>query len=142
MQIESEKYRKLTVFRIVALLREKPMNPYEVWKEIQKEKSISYQTVCRYFYLLHRCGLIKLVKSVSEKSKFPKHYYRLVDITEYIPPKEILEDPYFAGKSIEDIYNELLRNPQKIFKTYRERHRYPSEKEVKSRWYLRKKLLE
>ncbi len=132
--------KKLTIDVIINLFKEKGLvSPYEAYKEILKYKDIKYQVVCRYFYLLERCGIIRLVKVKPEGTKFPKHYYTLVPLEKYEVPDEIKRDPYFSGLSKHEIYSILISNPQMIFESYRRRHEYQSSKEAVKRYLKRKR---
>ena len=137
--IQSKSYT--TSQKIIRFIQErKTASPYEFWKEISKYKKVSYQVICRYFYILEKVGIIKLFKIVrDDKSKIPKHLYIVIPKDKYIPPDFILKDPYFAGRSFEEIYDMLSRNPQIIWKSYRRRREYKSYKEALRRYREKRK---
>ena len=126
--------KKSRAFSTVRFLRELleysgVISPYDFWKILTEEKNrkTSYNSVCRLFCILEKCGLIKQSKIDKEivngfGRKLAKKYYEAVPLDEYEVPDFILNDEYFKGKSKEEIYKMLWSNPQLIFPSYRERH--------------------
>ncbi len=69
--------------------------PYWFYRCFKKVKpSTSYQSVARYFYILRRLGLIEPTRVEPSRSRFPRHYFRIVpgreDDPAWFHPQEVL----------------------------------------------------
>ena len=130
----------VTQYIIETIKENKKASPYQVFKELSKHKKASYQSICRLFYLLERCGIIKLVEIKEDKTKIPKHFYSLVPKEMYKAPDEIRKDKFFSKMTDLEIYDMLSSNPQLIFESYRKRRKYKSFYEGVKRYRERKKI--